>query len=224
MKYKATVFFLLTYIILNPIVYYLFGNAYIASSHSENYLLVFLCGPFSFSESINVNVPFGEALLLGFTSLNFIVPALVLFLAEKFLPGGYSIAGRQFTAGRSYGIAIGASYLLSAVIWGLFLPHEPTTGTSIIAFSLIMTFAVGYPLSYWAAVSRGKKRLNGVKLLVSVFLLIIGGGFALLGYVLGNSAVLLHGFGFLIYIVLSLITLSLLGGAKKDEEIDLEYL
>ena len=81
-KYKVTIFFILTYWVLDPILYWHFQNAYLAGVPGENKILVFLSGPFSFSEDFQANTPFWQALATAGLSGNFWIPVFTNWFVE----------------------------------------------------------------------------------------------------------------------------------------------
>lgn len=78
-RYKITIFFTLTYWVLDPILYWHFGNAYIPGDSYENKWLVFFAGPFSFTEDFKINTPFVQALSDAANSANFWIPVVTIF-------------------------------------------------------------------------------------------------------------------------------------------------
>ena len=154
MKYKVTFFFIVTYWIVDPMLYLHFGNAYIAGSTTENKWLVFFAGPFSFSEDFKAGTPLNQALQYAALSANFWITAGTILIGEHIVNGNYRIFGFSITMGKSYTIGVCASYLASGFIFLLPATQHPITGTSIISLSLLLTYFVSYP---WVVIRRLRK-------------------------------------------------------------------
>lgn len=204
-KYKVTIFFLLTYWAMDPILYFHFGNAYISQSPTENKWLVLLAGPFSFSEDFQSNTPILSALLYSFRSGNFWFPFLTILFSEWRIPSGFSFWKWRITTGKSYTLAVVSSYVTSALAWAFVSTHVPVPGTSIIAVCLILTFLSGY---YLVRALRSVKSKNGRPMVAFLKYYLMGGLgvlFVLWFYVFGNGAFPFHAIGFFFYIALSYV-------------------
>lgn len=144
-QYKITIFFVLSYWIINPILYSHFGNADLSGSSSENKWLVFFAGPFSFSENVDYNYSLGQAIHSSILSGNFWIPFYTIFFSEWKIRDNFHYKGQTLNAWKLYIIAVIASYA-NALFWNFYRLHTPTPGTSVIAFSLLLSYFGAYPL------------------------------------------------------------------------------
>ena len=203
-RYKVSFFFILTYWVMDPILYLHFGNAYTPGSSNENKWLVFFTGPFSFTEDFDVGTPFTLALKDAALSGNFWMPFSVILLAELILHSGFKIGGIKFSIGTSYLFGVISSYLLSAIFWHDNYKHTPITGTSVIAFSLIVVYWFFLVLLLATRVRIRGSVKGALRFLGESMLSISGISVALIFYIFGNQAAFLHLLGFLFFIVITL--------------------
>lgn len=100
-------------------------------------------GPFSFTEDITKNTPLITALRYAALSPNFWVPFLTLLFLEWRVQDKFRIVNLHVSALKSYWIGVLASYILSIYIF--VVAKHPISGTSVIAFSLLLTYFVLFP-------------------------------------------------------------------------------
>ena len=203
--YKVSIFFILTYWVMDPILYFHFGNAYISGATDENKWLVFLAGPFSFSEDFKVNTTLSQALLNSSISPNFWFPLLTIFFAERVIGNRFHLGSLNITVGRSYFYGVLASYINAAFFWTTPLLHSPPPGTSIIAFTLILTYFALYPIVAAKELRRSGAEVSPIidnALKAAAFGVIL---YSLWDFVVLNGAFLLHLFGATMYAVIYLI-------------------
>lgn len=201
--YKVSIFFILTYWVLDPILYLHFGSAYISRSPNENNLLVFLAGSFRFSEDFQVNTPILNALLDALKSGNFWVPFLTIFIVEWRLPYGFGASQWQTSIGKSYLLGVVASYITGGIAWAFIAPYSPPPGTSIIAVCLVVTYWVGYYALKAFKSPRKQGAFTDVKISEYNIIALCGILFVTWFYVAGNGAILFHSMGFIFYLLLS---------------------
>lgn len=193
-RYKVTIFFILTYWILNPILFWHFGNAYISTQNpSENRLLVFLAGPISFSEDITVNLSLMSALLKAALDPDFWVPFLTIIFLEWRVRDKFRIVNLKVGVLKSYSMGVIASYVLSILHFRL--TGYPTTGTSVISFSLLLTYSVFYPLSAYCLHKQSDKKkddriVNAMTASLFGFVLVFSWLFSAYGAHIWNYAVI----------------------------------
>lgn len=192
---------------MDPILYWHFGNAYISGATDENKWLVFFAGPFSFSEDFKVNTPLSQALLNASISPNFWFPLLTIFFAERVIGNRFHLGPLNITVGRSYFYGVLASYINAAFFWATPLLHSPPPGTSIIAFTLILTYFALYPI-----VAAKELRRSGVEVSPMIDIALKAAAFGVILYslwefVVLNGAYLLHLFGATMYAAIFLIVI-----------------
>ncbi|MFG1545001.1 MAG: hypothetical protein AAE976_00680 [Thermoplasmataceae archaeon] len=138
--FKATLTFVVLYFVVNLSMFTIFGSAYF-----HNLYLIFATSPISFAENFPDGYPtsFDGALFNGILySPNFVVPLLIIFLAEF----NEVILKSRYPVIRSFGLAALASWIF-ALIANFLLPlHTPTKGTSIIAVCLLFSYLYSKPL------------------------------------------------------------------------------
>lgn len=214
LRYKVTIFFLVTYWVMNPILYAHFGNAYIGGSATENKWLVFLAGPFSFTEDFKIGTPFYQALADAALSGNFWITGGTILLVERIVRGNYWVYGAPITIGKSYLFAVCASYLTSALFFINPATQHPLTGTSIISLSLLATYFISYP---WVVIRR-LKRENEIKNQITVNALMASSSgvilFALYFYFVNPSSYL-HFLG--VFIFVAIYAFMIRRSVKKEE-------
>ncbi|MCL4337525.1 MAG: hypothetical protein M1129_04380 [Candidatus Thermoplasmatota archaeon] len=108
-------------------------------------MVCFFAGLFSFSEDFLSNTPFIDALKEAAVSPNFWMSFLTFLFAEWKIGDLFQIKNVKLSGWKVYSIGVIASYLTSFFIFYLSRPHLPTTGTSVIAFTALLTYYSLYP-------------------------------------------------------------------------------
>ena len=206
-RYRVTLFFIGSYCVLNPVLYYIFGQAYLTIPYAENRWLVFASGPFSFDENItNPNVSFWQIVIQGFFSLkavtNFEITALWIFLVEWFLPDGIRLGSIRVWPLQTYILSLFSTYAASWIIWSTPEFGFPWTGASITGVCFILTYALFYSVFFIPQLishTKERKRVDASSVRNFCILSLVGFVTAYLSFFSKPLPALMHSLGLGLY-------------------------
>ena len=214
-SFLSSFMFFSTYLVLNSVLYSLYGNSYLLSfgktgllvnSTVENKPLVFLTSWFSFAEMVHYNISVPNALWTSVTdkSLNFPIPAITIVLADvvqHYRPSWLEIKIQSVDIPAFFPIVVYSfsalsTYTVSLINWSKY--GYPVSGISIVALCFLVTYLI-----VALRVAKGRLRTLSVEKKFVIFMVYLIpfafvfslGLLAMTGYI-GNQN---HLIGFVIY-------------------------
>lgn len=207
LNFRVTLFFYLAYLLVNYVYVVL------APGLVLNYTAVFLTSPFNILETLSPIYPSFEVGL----SENFVFVVLFVLLAESYSRYSMTRAKGLISVDVAFILSIVSTYTTSALWW--WRTGVPASGTSIVAFDMLLFLAAVSMADFREYVNRGEKR-GAEALETLLWVLAVGTSLVVAPtYVLGNPHFELHLVGMAVFACVSgLIVLLYHSPRKRLEE------